>query len=897
MTAVGLWAPGLLVSERYQIESYLDQGGAGEVYAARNVWTDRPVALKRLQPKHLSDSTIVERFLLEGRVGGRIEHPNVVQTFDMGRDPSDGSLFIVQELLRGMGMREMLLDSPKLGFSDTMDLMLPVMGAVHAVHQQGIVHRDIKPENIFIAEGPLGHRVPKLLDFGIAKVRLQETLTQRGTVLGTLDYMAPEQILGEGDIDRRADIWALGVVTYELLFGKPPFDAGHVGITLNRILTQDPRPLCEVAPDVPKDIGALVMSALNKDRQSRPRSVQEMLETILHWAVGNADREGHRLINRHRGSIPAFLEAKLSDGSSPNPLGCTWSGLRHAPPSSTRLPLEITQPAPPSNADDPRKDETHLVRPEGPPASTRALDSYVEEEDEDDQTVVGAPPVDLEQEWLAYQANAAHRLDKSDDEPQPVASEVDARLADGEMVASVRADGESPSVRAGADSRSADVEIEVTVEEEAPLSSQSATWALEAHQALATNDYAGAIAAGDRAIGRLVGHPEAQASVRLVQAAATFWLGDFAAQQRFGVDAYYLTVPGTEAWLDAIGEIATASGLLGEHERLWDLMAAIRSSQGGDLLSAELIASCRLAIALHRAGWPEHVETVLSQLGRETYDRAQSNATARGWLCMLRGELAEHAGDPMRNLRMLEEALAAFVSAGDHRWACMVGSDLGYAWMGLGDYKRARELLEQSLGEAEALGIYGAANARLRLGAVHARLGNHDEGLALARAALERSEGAGDWNLASQAHMVLSSILTTQGSAKTAEIHARSAVESASPSTRARANALGNLSLVLSARPIEALLAAVQAMEMLQSVGGATDGEARIRLGHALALSAMGHETPAKQAIESACQRLTARAANIDDEAVRVRFLGVKEHTATLELARCKNVTVELVAT
>ena len=97
----GLWAEGVVVGDRYRIESFLDQGAAGEVYAARNVWTDRRVALKRLQPQHLSDATTVERFLLEGRIGGRIDHPNVVQTLDMGSDGTDGSLFIVQELLRG----------------------------------------------------------------------------------------------------------------------------------------------------------------------------------------------------------------------------------------------------------------------------------------------------------------------------------------------------------------------------------------------------------------------------------------------------------------------------------------------------------------------------------------------------------------------------------------------------------------------------------------------------------------------------------------------------------------------------------------------------------------------------------------------------------------------------
>ncbi|PKN31567.1 MAG: hypothetical protein CVU63_23250, partial [Deltaproteobacteria bacterium HGW-Deltaproteobacteria-20] len=336
MTSTGLWAPGTVVSDRYQIESFLDQGAAGEVYAARNVWTDRPVAVKRLQPKHLSDSTSVERFLLEGRVGGRIEHPNVVQTFDMGRDAQDGSLFIVQELLRGAGMRDVLTASPKLELHEALDYMLPILGAVHTVHQHGIVHRDIKPENIFLADGPLGHRVPKLLDFGIAKVRLQETLTQRGTVLGTLDYMAPEQLLGDGDIDRRVDIWALGVVFYELLCGALPFEGGHVGLTVNRILTQDPQPLTERAGELPAEIHQLIMASLNKDRQRRPQTVQDMLEAVLQWAASDVSPRSRRLIDRHRSSIPALLEARF--GPADVSFSGTWAAFRHAscaPPAST----------------------------------------------------------------------------------------------------------------------------------------------------------------------------------------------------------------------------------------------------------------------------------------------------------------------------------------------------------------------------------------------------------------------------------------------------------------------------------------------------------------------------------------------------------------------------------
>jgi serine/threonine-protein kinase len=908
MTSTGLWATGTIVSDRYQIESFLDQGAAGEVYAARNVWTDRPVAVKRLQPKHLSDSVSVERFLLEGRVGGRIEHPNVVQTFDMGRDAQDGSLFIVQELLRGAGMREVLTACPKLPLREALDLLLPILGAVHTVHQHGIVHRDIKPENIFLADGPLGHRVPKLLDFGIAKVRLQETLTQRGTVLGTLDYMAPEQLLGDGDIDRRVDIWALGVVFYELLCGALPFEGGHVGLTVNRILTQDPQPLADRAGELPAEIHQLIMASLNKDRQRRPQTVQDMLEAVLQWAASDVSPRSRRLIDRHRSSIPALLEARF--GQTDVSLSGTWAAHRHAsfaPSASTPEALDKTRAVPIVPSDDavpsePRSgdsivvdvasDDVNVMPPSfGTPPSVRsvgeelALDESrdasgatdvpadVRDEanraeldaDEEDETTVGAPPVEVARMWEEARGEAARLGDGESREGRGAGREEAEELA--------------PSTH--------DLEIEVTLDEDMPAST-SAFSVLGVLEALASNRFREAVELGDAAVGGLSGHPEAQAQVRLAQAVASFWLGDFTSQQRFGIDGHYLTVPGTVAWLQGIGEVATASGLLGEHQRLWDLMSALRSMSASDLPAADLVvASCKLGLALHRAGWPEHVETVLCQLRPEAFDVAQENGPVRGWLCLLRGELAVQTGDHVQGLRMLEEAKEAFASSGDARFACLVQSDIGQARMDLGEFELARELLQQALVEAERLGIYVAVTARLRLGAVCGRLGDHDEGLDLARAALEASQRAGDWCAAYQAHVVLSDILAAQGDLRTAEIHARSAVDSASPSTRAHASALGTLSLVLADRPMEALLAAAQAMEMLQAVGGATEGEARIRLGHAFALRALGHNGPAKQAIETAYRRVLARAEHIEDDDARDRFLHrLKEHAATLDLAK-----------
>lgn len=498
-----------------------------------------------------------------------------------------------------------------------------------------------------------------------------------------------------------------------------------------------------------------------------------------------------------------------------------------------------------------------LVRA-GPVVTYGELDT-----DEEDETTVGAPPVEVARMWEEARGTAVARGDAEASEGQRAEREEEPALS------------------------TRDIEIEVTLDEDVPTSA-NAFAVLGVLEALASNRFREAVQLGDAAVAGLPGHPEAQAQVRLAQAAASFWVGDFTSQQRFGIDGHYLTVPGTVAWLQAIGEVATASGRLGEHQRLWDLMSALRSISAGDLPMADLVvASCKLGLALHRAGWPEHVETVLSQLQPEAFEVAQENGPVRGWLCMLRGALAVQTGDQVQGLQMLEEAKEAFAASGDSRFACLVQSDIGQARMDLGEFELARELLQQALVEAERLGIYVEVTARLRLGAVCGRLGDHDEGLDLARAALEASQRAGDWCATYQAHVVLSDILAAQGDLRAAEIHARSAVDSASPSTRAHASALGTLSLVLADRPMEALLAAAQAMEMLQAVGGATEGEARIRLGHAFALRALGHNGPAKQAIETAYRRVLARAKHIEDDDARDRFLHrVKEHAATLDLAR-----------
>jgi len=905
----GLWTEGVLVGERYRIESFLDQGAAGEVYAARNVWTDRRVALKRLQPQHLSDATTVERFLLEGRIGGRIEHPNVVQTFDMGSDSSDGSLFIVQELLQGAGMREVLNSSSKMSVCEALDLMIPIMGAVYTVHQHGIVHRDIKPENIFIADGVLGHRTPKLLDFGIAKVRLQETLTQRGTVLGTLDYMAPEQLLGENEIDRRADVWAIGVVFYELLAGVTPFETTSVGVTINRILTQDPPSIRETCPEVDRELESLLMSAMRKDRHARPDSMQEMLEALLHWVNGDGRMMERRMVARHRASIPAILEMKLGYENAPrssDPLRATFRGLRSEPPSTGTNPLSSTRSVPRFDLSVSQMIPVHF----GDDIPDSSLEGIPDAVDRDDP-VIEVGPGDGKLEPAVEVAAAVAEVDTSFDveaeDPTEAfilvggiptaADETTAGLPDFDLERVVRAaTGEVPQVKptsAQEDAAEGDQTTKVPREPTETNEEDDEQATLETVRAALSNDeFAKALARAERVFEGESSEPD-RVDARLIQAEAAFWIGDFQAMERFSVDAYLLSEPGSRAWVQAIGQMSTASGTLGTHERLRDLAAVLRETPIDDSLTAEMVSvSCMLGVVIHRAGWPEHVEALLGRLTNELFDLADERAQSRAWVLLLRGELSRRC-DLVRSLSMLEKAVEAFVEAGDVRRKCAHQLDVATARMRLGSLTTSASVLREAIGEAESLGIYAATPARARLADVCERLGELDEAKALALRSLGEAKTARDWHTASVALLALSSVASAEGDLKAAELHARTAVGCTAPSAAIQADALAVLSSVLRDRPLESLVASVQAMEVLQALSDSAEGEARIRLAHVMALEALDHTEPAKQALAYACERLASRASSIQDEQVRRQFLeGVREHAMTLKRGRSHGVDV-----
>jgi serine/threonine-protein kinase len=277
---------GQLLAGKYRLERELGSGGMGVVYEAVNLWTKRRVAVKILRPHFSKDAEMVRRFLREARAASRISHPNVVDILDLGQD-GDGALFMVQEFLVGRTLRQRLVADKTLPEAEARALLLPIMDALATAHELGIVHRDVKPENIFLAQAKESGQarpeiVPTLIDFGVSKRAAPDSLDPQttGHPIGTPLYMSPEQLRGTDDLDGRADVWAIGVVLFEALAGRRPFDASNPSDVIAQVLTRRAPPLASVAPSVSPALASLVERALEPDRQRRFASVAAMAEAL-----------------------------------------------------------------------------------------------------------------------------------------------------------------------------------------------------------------------------------------------------------------------------------------------------------------------------------------------------------------------------------------------------------------------------------------------------------------------------------------------------------------------------------------------------------------------------------------------------------------------------------------
>jgi len=258
----------------YKITDIIGEGGMAVVYQAEHVLIGRRVAIKRLLPDMVRDGDLVERFFNEARAAARIQHPGLIEVFDFGHD-ADGSAYIVMELLEGESLAKRIARESPLATATALSIARQVASAVHAAHEHGIVHRDLKPENLYLVaehDAPEGVRV-KVLDFGIAKLSPSEdqrsVKTKTGILFGTPRYMAPEQCRNATAVDRRADIYSLGCILYEMLVGEPPFKHDNWAELVAAHMYEAPQPPSQRDGRIPSDVEAIVLRALAKQPDDR----------------------------------------------------------------------------------------------------------------------------------------------------------------------------------------------------------------------------------------------------------------------------------------------------------------------------------------------------------------------------------------------------------------------------------------------------------------------------------------------------------------------------------------------------------------------------------------------------------------------------------------------------
>ncbi len=272
------------IAGRFLVESKIGEGGMGAVYKARQRNMDRHVAIKVLLRGMSTNDTVIRRFQLEALAVSKLKHPNTIQIFDFGETP-DGQLYIAMEFLEGTPLQKVLSTERLVPAKRALRIGAQIAKSLREAHGKGIIHRDLKPDNVFLCTVGEQTDFVKVLDFGVAKIKegdeKQATLTKAGAIFGTPRYMSPEQSVS-ANVDHRSDLYAIGVILYEMMLGKPPFDADTaVGILIKHMQEEAPS-FVQARPDVvlPDEVEALVMRLLSKSPDDRPQSAEALIREL-----------------------------------------------------------------------------------------------------------------------------------------------------------------------------------------------------------------------------------------------------------------------------------------------------------------------------------------------------------------------------------------------------------------------------------------------------------------------------------------------------------------------------------------------------------------------------------------------------------------------------------------
>jgi len=304
----------MVLDGRYRILGVVGQGGMGTVYEAEQLVLSRRVAVKVLHRAQKGRRESVERFQREARAASSIGHPNICEIYDVGR-LSDGRPYMVMELLRGTTLADRIDAEGALPIRDCVDIMMQALSALVAAHDKAIIHRDIKPENVFLAERVGCPAVVKILDFGIHKTRDEDSLslTRDGTIMGTPYYMAPEQARGDA-IDHRIDLFACGVMLYEMVTGRRPFEGDDYHALMRSILHDAPTPPSTFRSDIPEALDTIIRRALEKDPSLRyPNATAFLVELdALQTTLGNIITGALRPVPELRRDLATYSSAEPS---------------------------------------------------------------------------------------------------------------------------------------------------------------------------------------------------------------------------------------------------------------------------------------------------------------------------------------------------------------------------------------------------------------------------------------------------------------------------------------------------------------------------------------------------------------------------------------------------------
>lgn len=264
--------------DRYRIEEEIGKGAMANVYRAFDPSINRALAIKVLRADRCINDNHRTRFLRESRTAGNLTHPNIVTIYDVGED--QGQPYIAMELLQGVPLDRLLKSEHHFTLSETLEICMQLAQSLEYAHRQGIVHRDIKPSNIIYSKDSTGIKI-KITDFGIAHVEDTDLSqqTQEGDLLGTPQYMSPEQVLGQ-PVDNRSDLFSFGVILYELLTRNKPFQGDSIATLMFRIATEDPPPMGETAQQIPPTLHRLVYRLLQKKPDKRPADTQELVNIL-----------------------------------------------------------------------------------------------------------------------------------------------------------------------------------------------------------------------------------------------------------------------------------------------------------------------------------------------------------------------------------------------------------------------------------------------------------------------------------------------------------------------------------------------------------------------------------------------------------------------------------------